>query len=86
VSAEVAPQGTIEVLALPPSGIGARTRASGWGYLPELSLLGAVGLLMVAVGYTRSRASEGWGEPLFWWGLVLIGAPIVIRLFVIQTL
>ncbi|HEX5159261.1 MAG TPA: hypothetical protein VFW17_18780 [Ktedonobacterales bacterium] len=86
MSAEVAPQGTIEVLALPPSGIGARTRASGWGYLPELSLLGAVGLLMVAVGYTRSRASEGWGEPLFWWGLVLIFAPIVIRLFVIQTL
>jgi hypothetical protein len=41
---------------------------------------------MVAVGYTRSRASEGWGEPLFWWGLVLIFAPIVIRLFVIQTL
>ena len=86
MSAEVAPQGTIEVLALPPSGIGARTRASGWGYLPELSLLGAVGLLMVAIGYTRSRASEGWGEPLFWWGLVLIFAPIVIRLFVIQTL
>src|SRR5690242_8897083 len=41
---------------------------------------------MVAVGYTRSRASEGWGEPLFWWGLVLIFAPIVIRLFLIQTL
>jgi hypothetical protein len=86
VSAEVAPQGTIEVLALPPSGIGARTRVGGWGYLPELSLLGAVGLLMVAVGYTRSRASEGWGEPLFWWGLVLIFAPIAIRLFIIQTL
>jgi hypothetical protein len=41
---------------------------------------------MVAVGYTRSRASEGWGEPLFWWGLVLIFAPIAFRLFVIQTL
>ncbi len=86
MSAEVAPQGTIEVLALPPSGIGVRTRVGGWGYLPELSLLGAVGLLMVAVGYTRSRASEGWGEPLFWWGLVLIFAPIIFRLIVIQTL
>jgi hypothetical protein len=82
----VAPQGTIEVIALPPASIGARTRVGGWGYLPELSLLGAVGLLMVAVGYTRSRASEGWGEPLFWWGLVLIFAPIAFRLFVIQTL
>ncbi|HEX5546563.1 MAG TPA: hypothetical protein VFX24_04080 [Ktedonobacterales bacterium] len=86
MSAEVAPQGTIEVIALPPASIGARTRVGGWGYLPELSLLGAVGLLMVAVGYTRSRASEGWGEPLFWWGLVLIFAPIAFRLFVIQTL
>lgn len=86
MSLEAAPHGTIEVLALPPAGIGARTRVSAWGYLPELSLLGAVGLLMVAVGYTRSRASEGWGEPLFWWGLVLIFAPIAIRLFIIQTL
>ncbi len=86
MSLEVAPQATMEVIILPPSGLGARTRVGGWGYLPELSLLGAVGLLMVAVGYTRSRASEGWGEPLFWWGLVIIFAPIVFRLFILQTL
>ncbi len=82
---EVAPYGTIEIIALPPRGAATKTRVGGWGYLPELCLIGALGLLLVAIGYTGERTSEGWAEPLFWWGLVLIFAPIMTRLFIIQT-
>lgn len=81
----VASQETIEVLALPPRGVRASTRVGGWGYLPELSLIGAIGLLLVALGYTGSRASAGWAEPLFWLGLVVIFTPIIARLFVLRT-
>lgn len=52
----------------------------GWGWLPALSLVGALGLLLVALADTGARYSTTWAEPLFWMGLLVLFAPIAVRL------
>src|SRR5690242_6304223 len=52
----------------------------GWGYLPQLSVVGAVGLLVISLGYTGTRHSLDWGSVLFWLGLLTIFVPFTIRL------
>lgn len=52
----------------------------GWGWLPALFLLAAIGLLLVAAGDTGAREGAGWGEPLFWIGITTIFAPVAVRL------
>lgn len=59
-----------------------------WGWLPLLSLIGAVGLLLIALGFTGARLGTGWRlppDPLFWVGLVLLFAPIAARLLATGT-
>ncbi len=55
-------------------------RATGWGWLPAVSLVGACGLLLVAVANALSRSGVGWAELLFWVGLLTLVAPFTIRL------
>lgn len=55
-------------------------RAQGWGRLPTLSLIGAVGLLLVATADTLSRSGAGQYEALFWVGLLALVVPILTRL------
>lgn len=55
-------------------------RAKGWGWLPALSLVGACGLLLVAVANTLSRSGVDWAEPLFWAGLLTLVGPFIVRL------
>lgn len=52
----------------------------GWGYLPHLSVVGAVGLLVISIGYTGTRHNLDWGSVLFWLGLLTIFVPFTIRL------
>ena len=51
-----------------------------WGWLPLLSLVSAVGLLLVAAADTLSRSGAGRYELLFWVGLLMVIVPIAARL------
>jgi hypothetical protein len=44
----------------------------GWGRLPEYSLAGAVGLLVIALGDAAARTGEAWAGSLFWLGLLIL--------------
>lgn len=54
--------------------------AVGWGWLPELSVVCALGLLVVALADTAARNQIGWAEGLFWAGLVVMFVPVALRL------
>ncbi len=54
--------------------------APGWGWLPALSLIGAVGLLLVALANTLSRAGSGQSDLLLWLGTLMLIVPIAARL------
>ena len=61
----------------------AERRASGklsLGAMPMLSVLAALGLVLVALGNNGAREGASELQPLFWGGLVLIYAPIALRL------
>lgn len=51
----------------------------GLGMLPLLSLLGALGLLLVALGFNRARVGLAGADLLFWGGMLCIALPAVAR-------
>lgn len=55
--------------------------ANSWGWLPVLSLTSAVGVFLVALAYEAGRLSSPWGEPLFWFGMIVLFLPIAWYLF-----
>ncbi|HYK95037.1 MAG TPA: hypothetical protein VE011_04095 [Candidatus Dormibacteraeota bacterium] len=55
-------------------------RARGWGWLPALSLVAAAGVVAVSSSFALVGAGFQYAEPLFWIGLLLIAAPITVRL------
>lgn len=55
------------------------------GWFPALSLVGAVGLLFVAVADTGARVAAGWAAGLFWVGLLLLFCPVALHLFALQA-
>src|SRR5512146_832484 len=57
-----------------------RSRRTEWGWLPALTLIGSLGLLLVAVANMRSRAEAAGATELFWVGLLVIYMPIALRL------
>jgi hypothetical protein len=57
----------------------ALTTARNWGWLPTLTLVSACGLLLVALADTLGRNNEALAQPLFWLGLVVLYAPIAMR-------
>ncbi|HZQ34454.1 MAG TPA: hypothetical protein VFD32_00875, partial [Dehalococcoidia bacterium] len=52
----------------------------GWGRLPELTLVAAAGLLLIAAGDAVSWRGERWGAALFWCGLALLLTIFAVRL------
>jgi hypothetical protein len=52
----------------------------GLGWLPALSIMMALGLLVVALADASAHTAKPWAEPLFWAGLVIMFAPVAIRL------
>ncbi len=54
---------------------------SSLGWLPVIMVLAASGLVVVAASYTAGRFSSPWAPDLFWVGIVVLTAPIVIRMF-----
>ncbi len=59
---------------------GVGSRRSEWGWLPALTVVASVGLLLVAFAYMRSRAGATGVTELFWVGLLVIYTPIAVRL------
>ena len=51
-----------------------------WGRLPELSLVVALGLLLVATAFTASQAGTQSAEACFWIGLFTLLIPVTTRL------
>lgn len=56
------------------------SKAATWGWLPFLSLLGSLGILLVSLAYTGSRAGIEEAALLFWGGLLMLVMPIAGRL------
>ena len=57
-----------------------RGRPLGLGAAPLLALAAAGGLVLVALGNNAARESAAQAQPLFWCGLVVIYAPIALRM------
>jgi hypothetical protein len=51
-----------------------------WGWLPALSVVDALGLLLVALAVTGARHAATWSEPLYWTGLLIMFMPTTVRL------
>jgi len=58
----------------------AEKEISGWGLLPAMSLVGAAGLLLIAIAYRGVWKSAEWNATLRWIGLLVLFAPIATRL------
>lgn len=56
-----------------------RVGDGAWGWLPALSLVGAVGLLIIALGFDAARTGSENAEPLFWVGLLTLFLPVAVR-------
>ena len=65
-----------------PSRVSSRPSAArnAWGAFPMLSLCAAIGVLLMACAMSGARYVLDWAEPVFWLALVVIYAPIVVRL------
>ncbi len=63
---------------------GARQMINRWGRLPDLSLVIAGGLLLIAEGDTLARQASPWGSILFWIGLLTVYIPVTARLLMPQ--
>ncbi len=62
---------------------GLRTGAAkptDWGWLPALSVTSGFSLLLAAFADTGARDSASWAEPVMWASIVLLFAPIALRL------
>jgi len=58
----------------------ARTSDQTWGWLPGLSVVGALGVLLLAIAHSGARYDAIWAQPLYWTGLVILIAPLGTRL------
>lgn len=62
-----------------------RRRRVQFGTAPLVAILAACGLILVALGDNAARNSSGSSQPLFWGGLILVYAPIVMRLLAVSA-
>lgn len=54
--------------------------SNSWGWLPEIAVLQAAGLLFLAWAFVEARASAASSELLFWMGLTILILPTAFRL------
>ena len=59
----------------------ATTGTTSWdpGWLPAISFISAIGLMLVASAYNGSRLNAPWALYLFWVGVMTIIAPVTVR-------
>ena len=55
-------------------------RAGAWGWLPVLSLVGAIGVVLIALAHTSARYDAPWSQTMLWCGLTVLYAPLSARL------
>ncbi|MDQ6670699.1 MAG: hypothetical protein M3069_08095, partial [Chloroflexota bacterium] len=75
-----------ESAARPIARIVAVAATKGWGWLPGLSLVGALALFVVALAINGARSGAMWAEPLFWLGLLGLFGPIAVRVAGVATM
>lgn len=46
--------------------------------LPQILLLSALGVLVIAIAYAAGRSGRSWAEPLYWCGDVLVFLPLAV--------
>lgn len=51
-----------------------------WGWTPLLSLIAACGLWLLALAFNLARMNYDWAESLYWISLIIIYAPMFLRL------
>lgn len=60
--------------------ISSHSSRTNWGWLPQLTLVNAVGLLILSLADISGRASAPWADLLFWLGLLVAFAPVAVRI------
>lgn len=55
-------------------------KQSKWGYLPVISVVGSIGVMLISVANSLARYGVSWVIVLFWIGLLLLVVPITARL------
>lgn len=55
-------------------------RAGAWGWLPLLSVVGAISVVLIALAHVGARYDTAWSQTLFWTGLSVLYAPLTMRL------
>ena len=73
VSAKETPRRAEQIKAVP--------RSESWGWLPALALMSASGLLLLALADSSARFESEWAPVLMYAGLVMLFAPVAMRLF-----
>jgi hypothetical protein len=58
----------------------AQAIGGGWGWLPMVTLVSALGLVIVACAFTASRAELSWAMPIFWVGYLAVLVPPIARI------
>ena len=74
-----APRAVVRARRLEPAG-SIRVARREWGLAPTLTLVAAMGLLLVSIGFQRAAENAGGGNELFWAGSLIMFAPIAARL------
>jgi hypothetical protein len=57
-----------------------RARARDWGWLPALTLLSAIGVLLVALAHSAARADLPWAQHLYWTAAIVLFTPAATRI------
>lgn len=78
-------QSAILTITQPKGDTATSSAASGLGHLPIISLASATGLLLVSVSNVAARTNLIWAQPLFWFGLLMLLAPIIGRLLSVEA-
>lgn len=60
-------------------GIDNEATASGWGWLPHLTLNVSLALIVISIAYAGGRADWPWATDLYWAALVGLFLPVAIR-------
>lgn len=67
------------------SNVVADSAVNRWGWLPEIALLEALGLLLLAWAFAGARAATASAETLWWIGLAVMILPVTLRLASVEA-
>lgn len=57
-----------------------RLRAGNWGWLPTLTLVSALGVLLLALAHSAARVDAPWAQHLYWTAAIVLFTPAATRI------